>query len=101
MRITYVRGIRIEMDGGRLRELRLSRGETLTAVGDAIGRTAAAVCSLEHERWPPSLETAEAILRHYGDAASENGAIVIKRGWVADEEKHLDSMYRKRVTDDR
>jgi DNA-binding XRE family transcriptional regulator len=100
MRVTYTRdGVRIELDGERLRGLREARGLTLSGVGDAIGRTPAAICSLEHERWAPSLETCDALAAFFGAQLRKCGAIRVTRGWVADEEKHLDKLHQKRMGD--
>lgn len=100
MRVTYTRdGTRIELDGDRLRALRVERGLTLAGVGDSIGRTAAAVCSLEHERWLPTIETCDALALLFGRDLSRTGAVRVVRGWVAAEEKHLDEMHDKRMRD--
>lgn len=100
MRVTYTRdGTRIELDGDRLRALRTERGLTLAGVGDSIGRTAAAVCSLEHERWLPTLETCDALGRVFGKDLHKTGAIRVVKGWVAAEEKHMDEMHDKRMRD--
>lgn len=80
MRVTYTRdGVRIELDGDRLRALRVDRGLTLASVGDSIGRTAAAVCSLEHERWLPTLETCDALASLFGRELARTGAIRVTR----------------------
>ncbi len=98
MRVTYTRdGVRIELDGERLRALREARGLTLEGVGLACDRTAAAICSLEHERWMPSLPTCDALLALFGADLRKTGAIRVVRGMVADEERHMDKMYRKRM----
>ena len=82
MRIAYTRdGSRIELDGDRLRSLRQSRGLTLQAVGEACGRTAAAICSLEHERWLPTVETCDALKALFGRDLVRVGAIrVVGKG---------------------
>ena len=101
MRVTYTRdGARIELDGERLRSLRESRGLTLEGVGSACDRTAAAICSLEHERWLPSVATCDALAALFGDELRRTGAVRVVRGWVADEERHMDKMYRKRMRHD-
>ena len=82
MRVAYTRdGSRIELDGERLRSLRQSRGLTLQAVGAACGRTAAAICSLEHERWLPTVETCDALKALFGRDLVRVGAIrVVDKG---------------------
>lgn len=80
MRVTYTRdGTRIELDGDRLRKLRESRGLTLEGVGHAVGRTPAAICSLEHERWAPSLATCDALEAFFGVQLRRCGAIRVTR----------------------
>lgn len=100
MRVAYTReGHRIELDGERLRAIRQSRGMTLDEVGAACGRTAAAICSLEHERWLPSLDTCDALKALFGKDLMRIGALRVVGGWIAEEEKHLDKLHRQRMRD--
>ncbi|MCS6774721.1 MAG: helix-turn-helix transcriptional regulator, partial [Thermoflexales bacterium] len=71
--------LRARIIGARLKQARLSRGETLKAVAAAIGITAAALNRYEIGQ-PTPLPTLERLLQHYGlplDAALDMGVGVI------------------------
>jgi len=94
-------GTRIELDGERLRELRLSTGRTQGSVASSIGCTSAAVSSWELEVRCPSLPQIDRITEIFGKSLALCGAIRVSTGWVADEENHLDDMHQKRLGDDK
>lgn len=91
-------GTTINLDGDRLRALRMSAEMTQREAADAIGCTAAAVSSWETETAVPSLPQIDRIRSVFGDSLKESGAIVVVT-WVEREMQHLDTRYRERMDD--
>lgn len=92
-------GTRIELDGDRLRTLRLAGEWTQADVAEHIGCTSAAVSSWETETRCPSLPQIDRIVDLFGAKLSRTGAIRVTRGWVAEEENHLDKRFQERMDD--
>lgn len=72
-------GTRIELDGIRLRELRIANGWTQRDVADTVGCTAAAVSSWEIEDRCPSLPQCSRLADAFGVALHKTGAIKVIR----------------------
>ena len=70
-------GVRIDLDGAKLRELRLSAGMTLADVAKRAGRSFAAVGHYEREAMTPGQHAIDGLRRVFGDALAESGALTI------------------------
>lgn len=70
-------GVQTQLDGGRLLALRKSQGASLAETASATGLSIATLSVLEREGACPSSESIEALARHYGEALSKSGAIVV------------------------
>jgi predicted transcriptional regulator len=72
-------GTRIELDGERLRALRLSSERTQADVAEHIGCTSAAVSSWETEARCPSLPQIDRITDLFGKKLERTGALRVVR----------------------
>ena len=89
-------GLRIDLDGAKLRELRLSLGMTLAEVATLVGCSFAAIGHYEREAMIPGPDAINGLRRVFGDALETTGALVT-RSWVDVEAKHLDTRFQERM----
>jgi transcriptional regulator with XRE-family HTH domain len=91
-------GMRIDLDGAKLRELRLSLGMTLAEVATIVGCSFAAIGHYEREAMIPGQDAINGLRRVFGDALESTGALVTT-SWVENEIRHLDQRFKERMDD--
>jgi predicted transcriptional regulator len=92
-------GVKIDLDGNKLRELRLSLGMTLAEVATIVGCSFAAIGHYERESMTPGPDVINGLRRVFGDALASTGALVTT-SWVAAETRHLDERFQERMDDE-
>jgi predicted transcriptional regulator len=92
-------GTRIDLDGPKLKELRLGLGMTLGEVATIVGCSYSAIGQYEREGMIPSADVINGLRRVYGDALTSTGALVV-RTMAEIENAHLDQRYAERMDDE-
>lgn len=92
-------GTRIDLDGPKLKELRLSLGMTLAEVATVVGCSYSAVGQYEREGMIPSPDVINGLRRVFGEALTSTGALVV-RTMAEIETAHLDQRYQERMDDE-
>lgn len=99
MRTTFTpTGTRIDLDGAKLKELRLSLGMTLSEVATIVGCSFAAVGHYEREAMTPGADAINGLRRVFGDALTSTGALVV-RTMAEIEHEHMDARFKDRMED--
>ncbi len=91
-------GTRIDLDGAKLKELRLSLGMTLSEVATVVGCSFAAIGHYEREAMIPGVDAINGLRRAYGDAMASTGALVL-RTMAEVEHDHMDQRFKDRMDD--
>lgn len=92
-------GTRIELDGDKLRGLRLSLGMTLSEVATIVGCSFAAIGHYEREAMIPGTDAINGLRRVFGDALEQSGAL-ITRTVLQIEHDHMDQRFKDRMDDE-
>jgi DNA-binding XRE family transcriptional regulator len=70
-------GLRTTVDGGKLKELRISQDMSGAVAAQRAGIAQATLHAIEAERAVPTTETIAALRSLYGDALARSGAVVV------------------------
>ena len=92
-------GVRIDLDGHKLKELRLGLGMTLAEVATVVGCSYSAIGQYEREGMIPSADVINGLRRVYGDALTSTGALVVT-SMIEQEHQHMSQRYQERMDDE-